>query len=114
MEVQVNPVIQLLPVSFGRDDFRYSLVKREGLLAIYHQTKAGYARGNYEVVRIQVNPAARIFGIDYPAREALPSSEQWGTDGFTYYDLSDAETRFNRMTRAAKAKALLPVTNGAQ
>jgi len=46
------------------------------------RSKAG--RWHYEVVVLQLEPGKTIRDRFYPAHERYPSSEAWGTHGFTY------------------------------
>lgn len=80
---------------FDHKGFHYRLIERRGDLAIFEQSKIVA----YEVVEIQKRDAWEIAGNSIPAHEAIPSSEQWGTKGFTCIDLDAAKNRLGRMER---------------
>jgi hypothetical protein len=86
-----------LPTSFKDDGFTFTLIRREGDIALLSKTKPHYTRPSFEVVRIVHRPAEMIKGKPYPAREALPSTSTWGTYGWTYCTLEDALVRFNKL-----------------
>jgi hypothetical protein len=67
-------------------------IKREGNVALY-QMENPYG---YEVVIIRTEKGREKFGKFYPEHEAYPSSEEWGTYGWTYRpdELEKAEKRF--------------------
>jgi len=79
--------------TFTDRSYRYTQLKRQGDIAIYQQQhKAHAAVIRYEVVRIRPRPATTLpSGVLLPEREAYPSSSAWGTDGWTFYKLADAE-----------------------
>lgn len=85
-----------IPTIFHRNGFTHRLVKREGNVAIYSLTRFG--RMSYEVVKI------RTFNTDQPfikrkaGDEYLPSTSEWGTYGFTFNSLQDAERQFTALS----------------
>ena len=84
-----------LPSTFTANDFDFTLVKRIGDVAMLSKQKFGHAATHYEVVIVQKHaetkwPDGRIS----PARESMPSSEQWGTCGWSPCDIKAAEERF--------------------
>lgn len=66
------------------------LVKRTDKVAMYKRTD-----GYYEVGIIKVNPAANLFGRDYPERETYWSNEDFGTIAKTTKNLRIANTYYN-------------------
>ena len=63
-------------------------IKRSGLVAIY-------SRGNsFKVIVIQQNKEWAMNGNVIPASESYPSSEMWGSKGFTCMDRDAAERKF--------------------
>jgi hypothetical protein len=56
-------------------------------------------------VLIQRHEAYTAFGKDIPAGEHYPRSEQWGSCGFTFRTLKDAERKFGELAGKAKEGA---------
>jgi hypothetical protein len=63
----------------------YKLVERRENVAIYE------GRGGFEVWIIDVRGAEVLNGRKYPAREVPPSSESWGSYGWTYTPASHTD-----------------------
>jgi len=83
------------PVTQGQ--FTYRLLKRTGRVCLIDQTntQSGHHYA-YEVWVIQQRPEAKFPGGRItPAREAMPSDEQWGTFAWTVTDLERAQERFD-------------------
>lgn len=80
-----------IETEFRKNGFHHKQLKRVGNVAIYERWADGHSKRHYEVVMIQFN-GARSFpnGTTYPASEGYPSSEQWGTYGWTYATLQNA------------------------
>ena len=100
-ETQYRP----LGESFKADGFNFQLCARKGVIALFAKTKPEYGNPaarqpgwipfiSYEVVTIQLREAGEIKGSIIPAREALPSSERWGEQAWTYADWDAALNRF--------------------
>lgn len=89
---------------FKSDGFWFDQLERERQIALFEKTKGRAV--TYEVVKIQKRKAWRAFGRDFPASEAMPPSERWGIDGWTYADFPSAMTRFQDQVRLQKARAL--------
>jgi hypothetical protein len=85
---------------FTKNSFRFNLVKRIGNTAIFKKTAlAGMLRkkdydAGYEVVEITEHGPYTMAGIDFEAGQSYPSSESFGTTGFTCTSLEAAEKRF--------------------
>jgi hypothetical protein len=92
-----NAPYRVAPTKFGHSGFTLTQLKRVGNVAIYVQTKRRQPPA-YEVVLIQKYEAYSAFGKEYPAGECYPSSEQWGTYGFTYRTTEGAERKFLELT----------------
>jgi hypothetical protein len=84
----------------------YKQVKRCGQVVLYELSVKGELRG-FEVIVIQIHAAGERFGKWYPTRESMPSSESWGTSGFSYLacDRDGAERRFAELIGRAKGRA---------
>lgn len=89
----------VLPKKFAANSFIFTLVKRSGNVAIYQKDKPEYKCG-FEVIKINTHNGYEIAGNKIEPSEVYPSSEQWGTLGFTYTDIKDAEKRFNILNKS--------------
>lgn len=85
-------------ILFNRDGFTFRQLRRIGNVAIYEQTKKGQSPA-YEVVILRMREARIAFGMELPECEHYPSSEEWGTYGWTYRSLSEAERKFKELNR---------------
>jgi hypothetical protein len=86
--------MQTLANRFTYQGRKLELVERVGLIAKYRLV-AGFGTQalGYELIIVQVKPAETLFGRAYPEREAYPSSEQWGTHGWSYTNHKDSVRR---------------------
>jgi len=84
---------------FVKKGFTYTLDKRVGCKAIYIQSKGGEFNitPHYEVIIIKSHDGYEIAGNKILPSEVYPSSTQWGTLGWTFVDLQDAENKFNKL-----------------
>lgn len=85
-----------LETEFKKDGFNYRQIWREGLFAIFEQTK-NEVRYAYEAIRIQERPAGEIMGNWVEERESMPPSASWGVWGFTCKTLESAHKRIKEM-----------------
>jgi len=88
-----------IPSVFTERGFNFTQIARDGMIALYHRGKPG-GTGHYELVRLSVAHAAKIYGREYPEREVYPHSEKWGIDGFTILSRETALERFTEMVNA--------------
>ena len=95
-------VVNALQLQFSYDGFTFRLLQRAGNAALFSKAKESHSRQSFEVVVVQKHPA-RTFpsGKSYPDREAMPRSEDWGTFGWSYSDLEQAQKRFNQLVESA-------------
>lgn len=91
------------------DGFNIEIYRRHKMLALLRKT-IPYVSDfvSWEVVVIRVNP---VHPMDNTAQlegwthvESLPSSETWGTYGWTFTNLQEAEKRFNEACADYDAK----------
>lgn len=99
-----------LPEEFKKKGFSHRLERRCKNVAIYKRWK-NVETPHWEVVLIRVAPASKFTvdevkngqirerTIERPESEVYPSSEQWGSMGFTYPDESSALTKFNSLLK---------------
>ena len=88
-----------LPDTFQSDGFTFRLIQRHGNVALLEKTNPAACKPSYEVVIIQRLPARNLFGADLPASEAMPPSEAWGEQGWTYSNLESALRKFEQLLR---------------
>lgn len=91
-----------LKTLFKKGGFTYQLVKRIENFAIYTQKKEGYSFGYYEVIKIQVvkNDVKTKFMDLKAGDEFYPSTNQWGSSGWTCKTLEQAERKINGLITA--------------
>jgi hypothetical protein len=83
-----------LNFQFRKSGFLLELIKRDGLVCLVKRSRIGfpYIPPHYEVVKLRQNPAwTTPTGIHMPPSETYPSSQTWGTYGFTYKSLDKPE-----------------------
>ncbi len=89
--------MKTLSEEFVKKGWKHRQIERHGKVAIYERSKVGAP--HFEVVVIKEGRAWEKAGVQFPASELYPSSEQWGVLGWTYLDLASAK---------AKAALLIP------
>ena len=92
--------VKSLPTTFSSDGFTFRQLWREGRITLFEKRKRPDGAPSFEVVRIRQLPARTMFGVEYPASEAMPASESWGAMGWTYSDLESARAKFRALTLA--------------
>ena len=83
---------------FTSKNFSFKQIHREEEFAIYerfHETSPD--KKHYEVIKIQSHNGYAIGGQKYPASEFYPSSNGWGTDGFTCVTKKSAYEKLEKM-----------------
>ena len=91
-------VMEKLPSRFKYDGFEFKLIKRTERIALLRKKLPGSEAEHFEVVIIQVYPEEERFGRKYPKREKMPSTNSWGTYGWTCMTRDDAEKRFRGLS----------------
>jgi len=88
-----------LEKTFTKKGFIYKQINRVGNKAIYTQKRddSQSVVTRYEVIVIKSHDGYEIAGNKIPAGEVYPSSTQWGTQGWTFVDLQDAENKFKKL-----------------
>jgi hypothetical protein len=92
--------MKTIPTEFTKLGFHHRQVWREGELAIFERFQDGQIVPHYEAVRIRVgvgHPMSADAGLPV---EVYPSSEAWGTSGFTAGTLERAQHYIARMAAA--------------
>ena len=88
---------KVIPSEFKKKGFNYKQVRREGMKAIYLQTKEGSTMNNYEVVKIGRHNGYSMGGSFIEPSETYPGSSLWGIMGRTCTDLDSANKRYNQI-----------------
>ena len=91
--------MKILPNSWSRNGFSHKIVTREGNVAIVQRQHRDVSRPHWEVVRIRVKPERLLHGRRVEEGEAYPSPEDWGTYGWTYTTLEEAQAKFAELTK---------------
>jgi hypothetical protein len=94
-----------LEFPFTRDGFTHELVERDGRVCLVRRSKPDH--WHYEVVLLAIEHDKTIRGVFYPEHERYPSSEAWGTHGFTYRsgELQQATARQRTLEKAGRLLA---------
>lgn len=87
--------MKILEKNFSSRGFDFKQVHREHSLAIYEKRKPSASFVGYEVIVIKSHNGYVIAGNHCPPAEVFPSSEQWGTLGFSYTTKEDAYKKFD-------------------
>lgn len=87
-----------LKTAFTKKGWTFEQIARQGMIAIYHRTKGRVE--DWEVVRIQSHNGREIAGEKFPPSEYYPSSETWGTHGWTYTSRELAERKMEKLLNA--------------
>jgi hypothetical protein len=98
-----------VPATFRKGPWYHERVERANDLAIYRRWKLYDGREgavHYEVVRLQIR-AAHLDpqGHLVPAHEAYPPSSTWGSRGWTFKTLSEAQAKYTSLLDSASARA---------
>jgi hypothetical protein len=88
-----------LETEFYSRGFCHEQTRRVKFTAIYARFKRSDPKKviHYEVVTITPGKPYNIAGIDFPAKEQYPSSEQWGEKGWTYRVEDQARAKFEEL-----------------
>jgi len=86
---------KVIPTEFKKKGFNYKQIKREGMKAIYHQTRDDSSLDNYEVVKLGRHNGYVMGGVAIEPAETYPGSSLWGIMGWTCTDLESANKRYN-------------------
>jgi len=89
---------------FSSKGFLFKQIHREGDFAIYERHSETSDVKHYEVIKIQSHNGYAISGQKYPASEFYPSSNSWGSDGFTCSSKSQSYKRLDIMIEHYKIK----------
>lgn len=91
-----------IKTEFVKQGFKYTQVKRTRHLAIYHQQLIKGRAEYWEVWIIRINRPRTIKEKMIGEMERMPSAEEWGTYGWTFYTRAAAEFRFSELLQHQK------------
>lgn len=90
--------VRPVPTTFSRRTYQLTQVWRSGMVAIYEQRLRGVAAPiSWEVVRLRV-AKAHLRDKDQSPKEAYPPHATWGTRGWTYRTLEQAQVKAALLT----------------
>jgi len=88
---------KVIPAEFKKKGFTYKQVRREGMKAIFEQTRAGSDMHNFEVVKLGRHNGYVMGGVTIEPAETYPGASLWGITGWTCSDLDAANKRYNAL-----------------
>jgi hypothetical protein len=90
-----------LPFPFSRNRFRHDLLARDDMVCLVARTNELTDSVHWEVVVLQPAYPFRSPPGSPPDHEAYPTSEDWGTHGWTYTSRLDAEQKYRSLASGA-------------
>lgn len=94
--------MKTLPQQFRKNGFNHDVVERFENIVLIRKSQGDWV--GWEVARVFFAEAREIAGHAIEAGEHLPSSEQWGTYGFSYTTEAKARERYDKMVIAEVMK----------
>ena len=96
---------KILPKIIDRHQHRYTQVFRKGRIALYKQEYRPYSgfeqiSTHYEVILIRMVREDKDLGI--PAREAYPSTIDWGTKGWSFFTYEEATMKLGELLKQGR------------
>ena len=86
-----------IPAQFHKKGFQYNQLKRDGMKAIFQQTKQGSIMNNYEVVKLGRHNGYTMGGMMIEPAETYPGSSLWGIAGWTCSSIDAAMIRYDAL-----------------
>jgi len=100
--------VKKLETKFKKWNFNFVQLERKGKYAIYEKYLIAPPEPakedekipsiGFEVIVAQKQKEHERFGQTFPAKELYPSSETWGTYGFTFCTLKGAYKKFKELS----------------
>lgn len=91
-----------LEKEFESAGFKYKQIHREDMYAIYERKHIdSNSPPHYESIKIQSHNGMEIAGNKIQPSEYYPSSNSWGTHGFTCINRKNAYDRLDRIIKEA-------------
>jgi hypothetical protein len=88
--------IASIPQTYKQAGYVMSLLKRERNAAMYADASKTY----FEVHRVRVAKAGKVYGKDYPEREVLAGNEDFGIHAWACVNEERAQARFDNILAA--------------
>ena len=89
--------MEQIRTEFKQKGWLFKQLRRSGDVALYSKELSGHV--SFEVIIVQKRKAHTFpNGHHTPEHEAMPSSESWGTHGWTYTNFESAKAKFNTLT----------------
>jgi hypothetical protein len=96
-----EPLLESFMGRGSQKGWEFKRLRREGMYAMYEKVSEEGCKV-YEVIRVRKDKGgvSVIGGVEvvFRAKEYYPSDNYFGTDGWSYGSLSDAEHRFRLLT----------------
>lgn len=91
---------------FEKSNFIFEQLKRVGEFAIYSRYNKDFKKEtlHYEVIIIKSHNGYTIAGKNLPPAEIYPSSSSWGSLGFTFSSLNEAEKKLQQLIKSKNAR----------
>lgn len=85
-----------LKETFAKYGFDFKMVKRTKKKAIFEQSKRNKVFA-YEVILISKHNGFSLADVYIEPSETYPSTSEWGTKGFTFKTLEEAEEKYREL-----------------
>jgi hypothetical protein len=90
--------MKVIASEFIKSGFNHKVLERRGMVLLVERQHRDVSVPHWEVVKIRVSPAKCVGDRAYTESEVYPSSERWGTDGWTYSTLEAARAKFDSLS----------------
>ena len=91
--------MKTLPESFQKHGFLFTLIERHGQFATYRKVEENWRHSeNFETVIIQSHNGRVIAGQAVGPAKYMPSSESWGSLGWSFQDRESALKKLSQLT----------------
>ena len=88
-----------LEKEFESSSSKYKQIHRENMYAIYERHHVSSEKKHYEAIKIQSHNGYEIAGNKIPPSECYPTSNSWGSNGFTCLNKKSAYDRLDRIMK---------------
>lgn len=96
--------IKRQPEMFTKGQRTFTQLKRVGRVALFQLAEQGWSQPHHEVVILTEAPAGTVFGTEVVARERYPSNEDFGSLGWSFRSLAEAEAKFQTLVESEADK----------
>lgn len=97
--------MKILESSFTTKGWHFEQVQRNGDIAIYRRWKDNGLPAHFETIKIESHNGYEIGGKWIEPAESYPSEKSWGTKGFTFHTLAEAQQRALSLSSPEKEPA---------